>query len=145
MDHRRVLVVDDDPTIRKMLTGVFRQRALTVDEAADGEAAIGLLRDNSYSVVLLDLLMPQTNGFQVLDALKIEGNVAPVVLVVTGAASDIVEQLDAKRVHGIIRKPFDPEEVASIVVACSDIRARNAFGTMAIALASANLIAWLSR
>lgn len=144
MDYRRVLVVDDDPTIRRMLAGVFRQKSLTVDEAEDGGGAIALLRENSYSVVLLDLIMPHTNGFEVLDAIG-ESKAKPVVLVVTGAAREIVERLDPHRIHGIVRKPFDPEEVATIVAACTEIRGRHMLGTMALALASANLLALLSR
>jgi AmiR/NasT family two-component response regulator len=77
--------------------------------------------------------------------MKSEPNAPPVVLVITGADKVIVDRLDARRIHGVIRKPFDPEEVGSVVAACTDIRARNALDTMMLAtMAGANLFAWLS-
>ena len=116
-----------------MLVAALRQRSLIIDEAEDGARALELLRENSYSVVLLDLLMPNVDGFAVLSALDESSAFAPVVMVVTGADRSVVEQLDSRRIHGIVRKPFDPQEIAGIVAACADIRERSAFETMAIA------------
>ncbi len=70
----------------------------------------------------------------------------PVVLVVTGADRRALAQLDAQRIHGIVRKPFDSEELASLVVACAEIRSRLNLGTMAIAtmIAGSPFLAWLN-
>jgi CheY-like chemotaxis protein len=143
MDHRRVLVVDDDPVVRRMLAEVLRRQLLNVDEAADGATALGFLRDNLYAVILLDLLMPGTDGFAVLEAMRTsQVPVPPVVLVITGVGRDVVERLDPLQIHGVIRKPFDPEEIGSIVAACTEIRARTSFGAMALAMAGSSLLAW---
>lgn len=131
--HRRILIVDDDGEVRRILAAALRQKALIIDQAEDGAQALGLLRDNDYSVVLLDLLMPGIGGVEVLSVLDESRAYAPVVLVVTGADRAVVEQLDSRRIHGIIRKPFDPEEIAGIVAACAEVRGRSAFETMAIA------------
>jgi CheY-like chemotaxis protein len=144
--HQRVLVVDDDHVIRQILVAALQQQPLlTIDEARDGTEAIRLLRENSYTVILLDLLMPGESGFDVLNA--IDGSPAdpPIVLVVTGADRNIVDQLDSRKIHGIIRKPFDPREIAGVVAACSEIRGRSAFETMALAtmIGGAPLIALL--
>jgi CheY-like chemotaxis protein len=144
MDHRRVLVVDDDPIVRRMLTTVFRQKSLHVDEAEDGQNAIALLGEHAYAVILLDLLMPHTNGFHVLDAMRSDVPAPPVVLVITGAEREVVAELDPQRIHGVIRKPFDPDEVAAIVATCTDLRAKNVLGTMAVALTNATLLAMLA-
>ena len=133
---KRVLVVDDDFEMRRLLVGVLRQRSLEVDEAADGNEAIELLRENRYSVIVLDLLMPVVDGFTVLEKMESEVNSPPVVLVLTGADQRITETLDAQRIHGIVRKPFDVFEIASIVVACSEIRSRGSLETMALAMIS---------
>ncbi|MBV8519949.1 MAG: response regulator [Acidobacteria bacterium] len=143
--HRRVLVVDDDSTVRGILVTALRQRGLVVDQAEDGREAIDLVREHSYSVVLLDLLMPVTDGFEVLKTLHGDhGLAAPVVLVVTGADRMMIEQLDSKLIHGIVKKPFDPQEVSAVVAACADLRGRGAFETMALAtmLSGAPLFAW---
>jgi two-component system alkaline phosphatase synthesis response regulator PhoP len=145
--HERVLVVDDDSETRGLLASVLRGHGLSVEEAADGQEALDLLSTGSYAVILLDLLMPRLDGFAVLEALSKEDGQQPIVLVVTGADRRAIEQLDPRGIHGVVRKPIDVEELADVVVACTDIRGRNALGTMAIAamVASSPLLAWLHR
>ncbi|HEX7833158.1 MAG TPA: response regulator [Thermoanaerobaculia bacterium] len=145
-DPRRVLIVDDDPEVRAMLSRVLQQEALTVDMAHDGEVALELLRDHHYAVVLLDLMMPGIDGFDVLDAIRTDPTMEqPVVLVVSGAERAMLNRLDASRIHGVVKKPFDPNELAAVVATCVDIRGRNSLGTMALAtmISSAPLIALL--
>lgn len=127
-----------------MLVRALSLRSLTIDEASDGREAIDLLRQHTYSVVLLDILMPEVNGFGVLSAIDSDGLNAPVVLVVSGAERNVLDRLDSKRIHGIVRKPFDPYEVAAVVAACADIRGNRGFETMALAtvVTGAQLIAW---
>lgn len=143
--HRRVLIVDDDPDVRAILATALRHKALHVDQATDGREAIQLLQENAYAVVLLDLMMPHVDGFGVLDAIHTGLPNPPVVLVVTGASRQLIEQLDTQRIHGVVRKPFDPLEVAAVVAACADVRGRGAFETMAVAtmVSSGAWIAWL--
>ena len=145
--QKNILVVDDDAEMRNLLGSLLKTHGLAVDVAEGGDAALALIPERNYAVVLLDLLMPGTDGFAVLDKLHESRTGTPVVLVVTGAERPIVEKLDPQRIHGIVRKPFDPEELAALVVACADIRSRNAFGTMAIAtmLASGSILELLNR
>jgi len=134
VDQRRVLVVDDDPGIRDLLVKILTMQDLTVDVAEDGVRAVALLTENPYAVVLLDLMMPGVDGFSILDRIG-RGEIlsAPVVLVVTAADRATIDRLDAQRIHGVIRKPFDPDEIARLVVACAEIKSRSSFGPMAIA------------
>lgn len=145
--QKRVLVVDDDDNTRHLLVSLLRQRGLTVDEAADGGEAIDLLLRNEYAVVLLDLLMPRADGFAVLEVMKSDNmKSAPVMLVVTGADRNVVDRLDSPHIHGIVRKPFDSQELVDLVVACVDIRGRGTLETIALAMISgAPLLVWLQR
>lgn len=131
----RVLVVDEDRDIREILSSALRRSGITADLAADGLTALAMLREQRYSVVLLDPFMPNVDGFEVLKGLSDPDTQQspPVVLVVTGAEREALGRLDASRIHGIVRKPFDPEEVAAIVAACAEIKGRGNLGTMAIA------------
>ena len=143
--QKRVLVVDDDAGIRKLLGTVLRGRGLSVDEAEDGKQALALIASQRYGVILLDLLMPVMDGFAVAEALN---GLAPrpVVLVVTGAEHGQVESLDASAFHGIVRKPFDADELANVVAACAEIRGRALMDTMAMAMvAGGSLFAILNR
>ncbi len=144
--QKRVLIADDDPEVRRLLSSVLGRRELVIDAAADGRQALDLLKENVYTVVLLDLLMPNVDGFAVLEALSSAVS-PPVVLVITAADRSTLQQLDPRKVHGIVRKPFDPEELANVVVACAEIRSRSAFETMAISamLAGGPFLAWLNR
>jgi CheY-like chemotaxis protein len=148
VEQKRVLVVDDDRSVREILSSALRKHDLIADVAEDGAAALECLRAHQYAVVLLDLLMPGVDGFSLLDRIG-GGDVAspPVVLVITAADRTAIERLDAKRIHGIVRKPFDPEEIARLVVACADIKNRRPFGPMAIAtmIASGPFLALLNR
>jgi len=142
--QRRVLIVDDNRSVRQLLVTALRQKPLVVDEAADGREALDLLREHSYAVVLLDILMPQIDGFGVLEAIESSDAAAPVVLVVSGADRSVLDRLDSRRIHGVVRKPFDAVEIANVVEACADIRGKSAFETMALTMiSSAPLIALL--
>ncbi|HWW61469.1 MAG TPA: response regulator [Thermoanaerobaculia bacterium] len=145
--HKRVLIVDDDSSIRELLQTVLRERGLIVDEAADGEHAIALLAANHYTVVLLDLLMPVTSGLDVLAAIDARGSApSPVVLVITGAERTMLDSIKSQSVHGIVKKPFDPHEIASVVEACTEVRGRLGLETMALAVMSgAPLLALLGK
>lgn len=146
--RKRVLVVDDDHEIRNLLSGALTQQGLTVDTAADGATAIELIAQVPYCVIVLDLVMPDVDGFVVLDHVRSRtAETQPVVLVVTGAEEPIVARLDPRLVHGIMRKPFDVHEVTNIVTACAEIRTRSTFDKMALAalFAAPPLMAWLSR
>ena len=132
--QKRILVVDDDAEIRSLLTTVLEKHGLMVNAAGEGAAAIELLRQFQYAVVLVDLLMPGVDGFDLLDHIAGRDSVSPpVVLVITAADRAAIERLDAQRIQGIVRKPFDPEEIARLVVACAEIKSRSPFGAMAIA------------
>jgi DNA-binding response OmpR family regulator len=141
--HRRVLVIDDEPSVRRLLAVALRKRSLVVDEASDGAEAIALLAENRYSVVLLDLLMPKVDGFGVIDAIGDGAN--PIVLVLSGADRRVLDQVDSRKVHGIVRKPFDPLEIADVVSAIAEIRGRSTFEAMAFVavMVGAPLIALL--
>lgn len=131
--QRRVLIVDDDADIRLLLATALRQKSLETDEAVDGHQAMAMLRENPYAVVLLDLMMPGIDGLSVLDAIRQDLPNPPVVLVITGASRGLIDKVDTSRVHGIVRKPFDPLEVASIVASCAEVRGRSGLDAMAVA------------
>ena len=144
VSSKRVLIVDDDAMIRELLESVLRRRDLIVDVASDGREALALLKENSYAVVLLDLLMPNVDGFGVIENLG-SAISSPVVLVVTGADRTLMRKLDPQKIHGVVNKPFDSEELANLVVACAEIKSRSPFKAMAISaiIAGGPFLAWL--
>ena len=128
---RHVLVVDDDAEVRGLLTSLLTRRKMLVDQATDGAEALDLLKKNKYAVVLLDLMMPRVSGREVLDAIE-RTAMQPVVLVVTHVDREQLGDLDSRRIHGIVHKPFDPDDLGDVVVQCAEIRGRGGFEAMAV-------------
>ena len=146
MSSKRILIVDDDAATRELIGTVLRRRELTVDEAEDGMEALELLKEHRYAVVLLDLLMPNVDGFGVIENLETAIS-TPVVLVITGADRALLRKLDPQRIHGVVNKPFDAEDLATLVVACAEIKSRSPFEAMAISamIAGGPFLAWLNK
>lgn len=117
--NRRVLVADDDPAIRKLVHTIVRREGLPVDSASDGAEAIEKLQQNDYAVILLDLMMPNVDGFGVIEWLRRHPQrVKPVVLVITAYADQKFKQVDPNVVAGVLRKPFEVAELGEIVRLC---------------------------
>ena len=119
--HRRVLVIDGDHELRERFASLLRLKSLIVDEAEDGRVAIERLAEVSYAMILLDLMLPVVDGYSVLEALDPNAADPPVVLVMSGAERPVLGRIDSRRIHGIVRKPFDLEEIASVVAACAEV------------------------
>ena len=117
--HSRILVADDDQSIRQLLGTIIRREGFEVDVVADGLEAIEKLKKHDYAVVLLDLMMPRADGFDVIEYLKTHHrSVKPIVLVITAYADQRFKQVDADIVAGVIRKPFEIAELGGIIRLC---------------------------
>ncbi|HUO84630.1 MAG TPA: response regulator [Thermoanaerobaculia bacterium] len=142
--RKKVLLVDDDPEVRSIFRTALAREDLETDEAVNGVAALEMIETHDYALVLLDLLMPAMGGGEVLERLR---NVEPrpIVLVVSGASDVLIDSIDPSLIHGVVRKPFDPIEVAGLVKACVEIRTRRSLDTMCLLsmVASAQFFRWL--
>jgi DNA-binding response OmpR family regulator len=113
-----VLVVEDDPAIRRMLEAALVREPLRVDCAADGVEALEKLAATPYAVMLLDLMLPRLSGLEVLAQLATR-TPRPMVFVITAFDESVLLQLDTRLVHGILRKPFDLERLVELVRECA--------------------------
>lgn len=119
-ENPRVLVVEDDPAIRALLSIALRRKALLVDCATDGVAGLEKLGAAQYSAIVIDLMMPRMNGFAFLERFaRLPLSPPPVVFVMTAYDDSAFRKLDATVVHGFFRKPFDVEHVAQTVADCA--------------------------
>ena len=116
--QHRILLVDDDPSILRLAQFCLEARGLTVILAEDGDRALDLLRDEDFDLVVLDLMLPGKNGFEVLAILRSSQRNAelPVYILSARASDEVREQADAAGANGYIRKPFEPEGLADTVV-----------------------------
>ena len=112
----RALIVEDDPAIRRLVEKLLTRHQVTVDVAHDGRAAVDKLRTQTYSVLVLDLMVPELNGFEVIEFLKQENLKLPVA-VVSAVSQQALTKLDLDIVKLVISKPFDVDEFTKAVLA----------------------------
>lgn len=92
---RSVLIIEDDPRIRRILQMTLQREGLDVVEAESGESGLEQLADRSFDVILLDLMLPGMDGFEVCREVRRSSNV-PIIMVTARADShDVVAGLEA--------------------------------------------------
>ena len=95
---RRILLVEDDRFLRKAAETTLKQQGYTVITAADGEEALRVARSAPPDLILLDVIMPKLNGFQVLDALKKDPTTAHIPVIILsnlGQDRDVQQAMEA--------------------------------------------------
>jgi DNA-binding NtrC family response regulator len=110
-----ILIVDDEANMRRVLSALLRREGLKTLEAADGEAALEVLKDQRVDVVLTDLKMPHMNGLELLAAASKQLPGVPVILLTAhGTVGSAVEALK-QGAFDFLTKPFEPDEVRQVV------------------------------
>ena len=93
---QRILVIDDDPSIRSLFKRGLGYEGFTVDLAESGEAGLSSARDNVPDLIILDVMMPGIDGFEVLRRLRAAGDLIPVIMLTAKDANESqIEGLDA--------------------------------------------------
>ncbi|WP_240631244.1 response regulator transcription factor [Meiothermus granaticius] len=111
-----VLVVEDEPEIAEILESYLRRDGYRTERAGDGKTALNLYRAAQPDLVLLDLMLPELDGLEVLRRIRSEGN-TPVILV-TARAEDLDKLLGLELgADDYVTKPFSPREVVARVKA----------------------------
>ena len=106
----RVLVVDDDPMNRLLLKRGLEREGLTVDVAPDGRVALERLADGEFDIVVLDILMPQVDGFEVLAKMKADARLRRIPVVVISGLDEMdgVVRCIELGADDFLSKPFNP-------------------------------------
>ena len=111
----RILAVDDDEPMRRLLVKELPRKGFAVETAPDGDTALDLIKSNTYDVVLLDIVMPGTDGITLMKKLK-QDPASPVIIVLTGRAT--VETAVEAMKHGAydyLTKPYKLDELVIII------------------------------
>jgi two-component system, NtrC family, nitrogen regulation response regulator NtrX len=102
-----VLVVDDEPSIRRTLRDILEYEDYEVMEAADGEEALVKLRSNQFDLVLLDIKMPKRDGLEVLELMSAEMPEIPVVMISGHGTVETAVEATKKGAFDFVEKPPD--------------------------------------
>jgi two-component system KDP operon response regulator KdpE len=110
----RILVVDDDPQIRRVMRVTLTRQGYEVDDAKSGEAALERIRDERFDLVLLDMNMPGMGGLEACREIRSQSDIGIIMLTVRDTESDKVDALDAGA-DDYVTKPYNaPELLARI-------------------------------
>jgi CheY-like chemotaxis protein len=115
-DTREILIVDDDPPIRNLLRQIFKRIGFDAREARDGVEAISLVESALPRLIMLDLMMPRMNGWEVLERLRASGLLEKVpVVVLTAVGAQRTEGLAGFGVRAVLSKPFEISDLIMTV------------------------------
>src|SRR5882672_6313097 len=114
-ERKQVLIVDDEPNLRKILSAQLTRDGYDALTAEDGEQGLHLLREHHIDLIITDLKMPKVDGMTLLKrALEIEPEL-PVVLVTAHGTIDTAVEALKRGAFDFVTKPFDKDEVRQIV------------------------------
>jgi DNA-binding response OmpR family regulator len=115
-----LLVVDDNPTNRDMLSRRLEREGYTVAEAEDGRRALEMIAANKFDLVLLDIMMPEMNGYDVLRHLKADEKLRDIPVIMISALDEIgsVVRCIEMGAEDFLSKPFDPVLLRARIGAC---------------------------
>ena len=109
--NRRLLIVDDDRDIRELLVYDIKSSGYMVDSAEDGEEGLKKAVQNNYDLILLDVMMPKMNGYDVCKNIRLVKPKVPILMLTAkGTISDKTEGFDVGADDYLV-KPFDIQEV----------------------------------
>jgi DNA-binding response OmpR family regulator len=109
-----LLLVDDEPMVREVLTRYLQQAGYRVTAVADGAAALAAIADRDFDLVVLDLMLPSVDGLSVLRELRHAGTTPVVVVSARGEEDDRIRGLHLGA-DDYVAKPFSPREVVARV------------------------------
>ncbi len=113
----RVLVIDDEPPIRLLCRVNLEAEGMEVLEAADGPTGLEVARANRPDVILLDVMMPGLDGWQVAEALLEDGATREIPIIFLTARAEFRDRARGLDIGGVeyVTKPFNPIDLAPLV------------------------------
>jgi DNA-binding response OmpR family regulator len=105
---KNLLIVEDDKGIRNLISMYFRKEAFNIYEAEDGEEALEIFKTEQFDLIILDIMIPYIDGFQVCQHIRKNSNVPIIMLTAKSHESDILQGFD-DGTDEYVTKPFSPK------------------------------------
>jgi excisionase family DNA binding protein len=106
-----VLVVDDDPRLREFMRVNLEMEGYTVREASSAEEALGAIEDQAPELVLLDVVMPGVDGWEMLQRMQERYGSIPVIMFSGQVDANAAGDAEQRGARGFVGKPFDPQQL----------------------------------
>jgi DNA-binding response OmpR family regulator len=108
---KRILIVDDEPEVCGLIKDVLETAGYKVEVSYDGKQCLEKIKSNNYSLVVMDIMMPDLSGEDVIKLMREEGAKTPVIYVTIKPKEDV----NIRLVKGFVQKPFKNEELLKVV------------------------------
>lgn len=114
---KKILVVDDDAMNLRMAEFILGKASYEVIQAKSGKEALEILGTSSVDLILLDIAMPEMNGFETLEEIRKEDSLAriPVIFLTASTDEETIQVAEERNVNGIVNKPFLPPKLQGAV------------------------------
>ena len=114
---KKVLTVDDSPSVRKMVEFSLKSKGYVMGAAADGQEALEVLENDPYDAIILDVNMPRMNGLEFLEKVKSDDQLAsiPVIMLTTEGQDEDRDKAMALGATAYIVKPFKPSQLLDLL------------------------------
>ena len=112
---KSILIAEDDPTTRHLLSSVLKAAGFSVATAADGSTALGKLRKKKFDLLLTDIWMPRLNGLELMAHLRREAIRPKVVVMTSDDTPETVLRAVREQAYQYLTKPVDPKAVVALI------------------------------
>lgn len=114
---RKMLTVDDSPSVRKLVKFTLKTKGFQVSSAADGLEALDLMKQENFDAIILDINMPRMNGLEFLKQIKTNDQYAaiPVIMLTTEGQDDDKDKAVALGATAYMVKPFKPTQLLTLL------------------------------
>lgn len=132
----KILIIEDDPLMSRMYQKIFTFEQYEVELAADGEEGLLKAKNVMPTLILLDVMMPKLNGFQVLERLKLDPelkNIPVVMLTNLASEQDAQTAMLKGAVKYIVKSQFEPKDITKMVQEIIEANTRDEIPTAATA------------
>jgi len=115
MTGLKIMVVDDEPGIRELLSEVLLEKGFDVTSARDGQESLQFLKKNKFDLLITDINMPNLNGIELLKRMKTAGRKEKIVIMTGSPVDRSVVSGDVPQVYFQLIKPFKIKEFLQVV------------------------------
>lgn len=107
----RILIIDDDPNVRKTLSDIMRAKGYDTLATGDGEEGLAAMKEHLFNIVLLDLKLPDIDGLDVLDRIKSQSPSVEVIIITGHATLEAAIESTNRGAFSFIQKPYDLDQL----------------------------------
>jgi DNA-binding response OmpR family regulator len=113
-ENLRVLCIDDEPGVAELVSLILRNQNIQVDGATSGEAGLAKMRQDPPDAVLLDVMMPKMDGWEVYKQMRSDDQLSQIPVIIVTARNSSFEEIIARERAGVsdyVTKPFLPDDL----------------------------------